>query len=188
MMEFLYQLDLSTFYFINQTLSNGVFDVVMPAITNVKHFYPLYALLFIILLWKGGNRGRWCALFLVIAVAVADPISSRVLKEEIGRERPCRKLHDVHLLVNCGGGKSFPSSHAVNNFAGFIVFASFFSRFAWIWLIMAVSISFSRVYVGVHYPSDVLAGAVIGMIIGGLVVLTGNFVRSRYDKVKFETG
>ncbi len=188
MIEFLYHVDVSLFYFINHTLSNGLFDMVMPAITTVKHYYPLYALLFIILLWKGGSRGRWCALFLVIAVAISDPVNSRLLKEEAGRERPCRELKDVNLLVNCGGGKSFPSSHAVNNFAGLIVFAWFFRRWGWIWLLMAISISFSRVYVGVHYPSDVLGGAVVGMILGGFVLFVGNKARFKYFRSKDETG
>lgn len=172
MPEFIQSWDVALFRFINDGLANTVFDAVMPFITEVKHFYPLYALLFILLLWKGGKAGRWCALLLALAVLIADPLSSRVIKEEVARTRPCRELTDVRLLVGCGGGKSFPSSHAVNNFAGLVVFGWFFRRWVWWWLAMALVVGFSRIYVGVHYPFDVLGGALIGMAVGAAVVGT----------------
>lgn len=184
MLELLQSWDEALFRFFNSGIANPVFDVVMPAITEVKHFYPVYILLFILLLWKGGRAGRWCALLLVITVLLADPLSSRVIKEEVGRLRPCRTLDGVRLLIGCGGGKSFPSSHAVNNFAGLVVFGWFFRKWAWAWLTMAMLVSFSRIYVGVHYPFDVLGGAVIGMALGALVIflfesLSGYISRKR---------
>lgn len=181
MPDFLYTIDRSLFGVFNGDLANPVFDVVMPFITNVKHFYPVYVLLFVLLLWKGGVNGRWAALLLAVTVAVADPISSRVIKEAVARERPCRELHDVRLLVNCGGGKSFPSSHAVNNFAALAVLFWFFRSIPWIWwtwLGIAAAVSFSRIYVGVHYPFDVLGGALIGLLIGAAVITLFELLRT----------
>ncbi|MGE3799960.1 MAG: phosphatase PAP2 family protein [Candidatus Kapaibacterium sp.] len=182
MPDFLLHFDQQLFHFFNSDLANPVFDVVMPFITNVKHLYPVYALLFILLLWRGGANGKWASLLLVATVAIADPLSSRVLKEAVGRERPCRAMEDVRLLVNCGGGKSFPSSHAVNNFAALVIFFWFFRRFAWIWLLIASAVSFSRIYVGVHYPLDILGGAVVGIIVGIAVVALFELLRKEWRK------
>ena len=182
MLELLQQWDVSLFHFFNQSLVNPVFDAVMPAITDVKNWYIPYILFFALLIWKGGKPGRWCALLMILCVLISDPLSSRVIKEEVGRIRPCHTLEGVRLLVGCGGGKSFPSSHAVNNFAGLIVFGWFFRRWAWAWGTMAVMESFSRIYVGVHYPFDVLGGAVIGVVVGAVVVLLFELLRRRFTK------
>jgi undecaprenyl-diphosphatase len=162
--------DSSAFRWINDGTANPIFDVVMPFVTDVHNFYIPYVLLFIFLLWKGGTRGRWCALLLAITVAISDPISSRVIKEFVERLRPCAALDGVRLLVACGGGKSFPSSHAVNNFAAAVVIGYFFRR-ALPWaLAVAAIVAFSRVYVGVHYPGDVIGGGAIGAAMAGLVI------------------
>ena len=179
MPEFLMHFDQTLFHLINTGIANPLFDVVMPFITDVKHFIPVYILLIGFLLWKGGSEGRWAALLLLVSIGIADPLNSRVLKEQIARERPCRELSDVRLLVNCGGGKSFPSSHAVNNFAALVIFFWFFRRYAWIWFVFAALISFSRIYVGVHYPLDILGGALIGILIGAIVIALFELIRRK---------
>ncbi len=105
-------------------------------------------------------------LVLVVAVAAADQLSSFVIKPIVGRLRPCHALEGVRLLVDCGSGKSFPSSHAVNMFAVATVLAYAYRRRLWAFYSFAGLIAFSRVYVGVHYPSDVLGGACVGVLVG----------------------
>jgi undecaprenyl-diphosphatase len=175
----LYELDRWLFYLINHGTANPVFDVVMPFITSVDNFLIIYIIALGMLVWKGGSRGRWCVLLMLLAVAVADPLNSRIVKEAVGRVRPCSALEDVRLLVACGAGKSFPSSHAVNNFAAAVI-VSFFYRRVWLYfLLYAAMVAYSRVYVGVHYPSDVIGGAVEGGAIAMLLLLLWSFLYFR---------
>lgn len=101
----------------------------------------------------------------------------------VGRIRPCHTLPDIRLLVPCGGGKSFPSSHAVNNFAFAILLGSFFKEYKFHFIILASLVAFSRVYVGVHYPSDVIFGSILGCIIGFVFVyLHRNVIQKFVEK------
>jgi len=178
----LYAIDSTAFRFINGELANPVLDAVMPFVTDVHNFYIPYALLFILLLWKGKARGRWCALLLAVTVLATDPISSRVIKELVMRVRPCSALDAVRLLAPCGGGKSFPSSHAVNNFAAAVVIGYFYRRaFPWALAVAAV-IALSRVYIGVHYPGDILGGAAIGTGMALLVIWCWKRLRDAWGR------
>jgi undecaprenyl-diphosphatase len=108
--------------------------------------------------------------------AVADQLSSNVIKHLFLRPRPCHVVdgavvvEGVRLLVGCGGGYSFPSSHAVNHFAAATFLSSYYPK-AGRWLFCyAALVSLSRVFVGVHYPSDIAGGALIGMTVGWIFI------------------
>jgi undecaprenyl-diphosphatase len=179
MIDFLINIDLFLFYWINNTIANPFFDTLMPYLTNVEHWYIVYFILFTWLLWKGGKHGRIAALTLLIAIILTDQINSNVLKEYFGRIRPCYTLDDVRLLVSCGAGKAFPSSHAANNFAAAAVLSHFFKQYKYFYFIIAFVIAFSRVYVGVHYPIDVAAGAFAGLFIACVILfILRQFYRS----------
>lgn len=185
MTELLVNIDRWWFYAINNGWANPVFDFIFPLLTEGRNWMPVYAGLFVFLFWRGfrkpgGKIYLLCAAALILCVLISDQLSSSVIKELAGRIRPCRALEDVRLLVPCGAGKSFPSSHAVNNFGAAVVL-SFFFRKQWKWFfIIAASVAFSRIYVGVHYPFDVLSGAVIGALCGLFVVFIANKLIKRY--------
>jgi undecaprenyl-diphosphatase len=171
MYDFLYSIDLALFRLGNETLANPVGDVLFPFITNPRNFYIPMALAALALAVFGKKRGILVVLLAAAAIAAGDQLSSFVVKPLVGRIRPCTVLEHVRLLVPCGPGKSFPSSHAVNNFAVAFVVSRYYRRaapyiFAW-----AALVAYSRVYIGVHYPSDVLGGALLGCCIGWLLVL-----------------
>lgn len=169
MIDWLLALDVALFKFINVTLANPVSDVVFPYLTDYDKQLPIRIVLIATWLWllvKGGKRGRTVAIMLIPMLVVSDQVSSSLLKPLIGRIRPCHALppEDIHLLVGCGG-LSFPSSHAVNNFAVATMFMSYYPKIK-LWLLSWASlIALSRIVVGVHYPADVVGGALIGTIV-----------------------
>jgi undecaprenyl-diphosphatase len=172
--DYLQFIDVQLFRFMNGTLSNPVFDFLMPIITDLNKFRPVLVFTAAVLLWmlvRGKRHVKLAALLLIATIVVSDQLSSSVLKYWLERPRPCHGLHHVHLLVGCGSGFSFPSSHAVNNFAAALILAFFIPRAKWWFFGFASLVAFSRVYVGVHYPSDVLGGAIIGLCCAGCVLL-----------------
>ncbi|MCX6143782.1 MAG: phosphatase PAP2 family protein [Ignavibacteriales bacterium] len=174
MFDALIDLDKELFLFLNQGTRNWLFDIVLPFLTDINRKpigIVIHAILWLLLLTKGGRPGMIAALLLIPTIALSDQLNSSFLKFIVDRPRPCHELVNVHLLVGCGSGYSFPSSHAVNNFAAAMVLSYFLPRWTWAFFCYASVICFSRIYVGVHYPSDVIAGAMIGLVVGFVVVV-----------------
>jgi undecaprenyl-diphosphatase len=170
MMNILYGLDVGLFHWINSFFIHSVADVLMAAVTSSKNWMPVFVLGLGSLLWKGGFKGRICVLALLITVSITDPFNSRVIKPAFARQRPSHALAEARVLVPDNGGASFPSSHAANMFAAAFILSSMYSRRSVLWYTIAFLVAYSRVYVGVHYPSDVIAGAFVGTLIAWVVV------------------
>lgn len=173
MIEQIIYIDKIIFIFINQSLSNDILDFMLPSITDWDKtiFGRLVAGVIVIgLLWKGGKNGRTVVIMLIPTIIISDQLSSSIIKPWISRPRPCHEvggimlIENLRLLVNCGSGFSFPSSHAVNNFAAASMLTIFYKRYWWLLGSFAFLVAFSRVYVGVHYPIDIAAGAILGIL------------------------
>jgi len=183
MLELLQKIDESIFFFFNQTLSNPVTDFVMPYLTSPLTWIPVYILLCVYLISKK-KVGLVCLVTIVVAIVIIDPLSSRFLKFEFDRIRPCRALHGVRLLVDCGVGQSFPSTHSGNSFALATVFGLFYRRWAIVGFSAATLIALSRIFVGVHYFFDILGGALLGITIGYGCYLLAQVVIKKYLTTK----
>jgi undecaprenyl-diphosphatase len=171
-------MDTSLFFLINKGLQNSFFDMIMPLIT--KRAYMLLVLIVIPVFSKERKKGLQVLGLCLLSFAIADS-SANILKHLFERPRPCHILEDVRLLVGCGRSFSFPSSHAVNAFAVAATFSHFYRKAALPMFFCAALIAFSRIYVGVHYPSDVIAGAIWGGIITALVILIHKWFSKRFS-------
>lgn len=152
---------------------------------------PLYAVL-LFLMWNVYRKGFWYVLpLIVLMVTLTDQVSVIFFKDFFDRLRPC---HDpslegmVRIVRNhCGGSYGFISSHASNTF-GVAVFAGSLLNFRYKWILplllfWATTICYSRVYLGVHYPGDVIIGALVGATIGYLFVLLFFWInRNKFSK------
>jgi len=178
-MDFLYSIDLSIFYFFNYTLSSGLLDKFFSIITNVNSWYIAYVILLGISFTKGGTKGKLAVLGIILLIIVTDQTGYRLLKEYFARPRPCNALTDVLTPLGCTGSFSFPSNHALNNFAAAMFFYRLFPKLKWVLFITASLVAISRVYLGLHYPSDIFGGAVIGLAFGYLFA-TGVLFLEKY--------
>src|SRR5581483_7126776 len=172
-MHWLQALDTSAFYFINRSLSNPLFDRLMPVFSGGPWFILLATVAAIVVLATGGARARICVLMLCVILGIGDGLVTNTVKHAVARPRPFVTLSDVRLYGKevsvdgqassaAGNRNSMPSSHAANCFAATMVVFFFYRRSLRITLPLACLVAFSRVYNGMHYPSDVLAGAIIG--------------------------
>lgn len=173
MIESLQHFDVEWFLKIHRGLANPFFDWLLPLMRNRYFWAPLYLFIVIFCFKEYKKRGWYIIGMLLFTVAAGDMFSSRVIKPLVARIRPCNDLslvNDIIHRVPCGSGYSFPSAHATNHFAIalflIIVFYDRWKPILPIGLFWAFIISFSQIYVGVHYPIDTMAGALLGSLIG----------------------
>jgi membrane-associated phospholipid phosphatase len=173
-MESILNFDALLFDLINQGMSNAFFDMVLPYFREKLFWAPLYIFIIsVIILNFSTKKALILLLGIAFSVAIADFTSSKLIKKNVQRIRPCNdEFFSQHIIkrVPCGSGFSFTSSHACNHFAVAIFLIGIFGRERrWIrpaLLLWAFLIAFSQVYVGVHYPFDVIVGGIIGSLIG----------------------
>jgi undecaprenyl-diphosphatase len=194
MLSFLQQLDKEIFLFLNG-IHNPFFDSLMWYISLPGTWIPFYVLLSYLLYRKFGKNVVFYLVIIGLAVGLSDFIASGIIKESVQRFRPSRE-HSldglVHLLSNpvtgqlyMGGKYGFVSSHAANSFALAVLFSLFFDRkWASIGLIFwALLVSYSRIYLGVHYPGDILGGALVGVIVAFLLYKISPFIQQKINTI-----
>jgi undecaprenyl-diphosphatase len=159
---------------LNSHWTNRFFDAVLPYFRDSVFWAPLYLFVLAFITLNFGRKGLWWSLAFICTIAITDVIGARVFKEAFERLRPCQdpefSNHVRLLLKQCSGSFSFVSNHAANHF-GIATFASLtfrgiFRKWMYLAYVWAFFIAYAQVYVGVHYPLDVLGGAVLGILAG----------------------
>ncbi len=176
LMKQLLSYDQQLFRIINDQWSNPFFDWLMPWLRNSEMWYPMYLFLMLLVIINVKKHPVIWILFAVGTVILCDTVSSKIIKENIIRLRPCNDPSFagwIHVLVGYRPqSSSFTSSHAANHF-GMATFLFYtlrgrFGKWPFLLFFWAFGISFAQVYVGVHYPLDVICGGLIGILIGYL--------------------
>jgi undecaprenyl-diphosphatase len=158
---------------LNRDWQMPFFDNIALFIRESTFWVPFYVFLLLYITINYGRKGFWWAAALLGLVALTDLLSSHVIKEVFFRPRPCRDetmAHQIRFLAKtCGMNGSFTSSHATNHFAiATFIYQTMKKKSPWwgIAFIWAGLISYAQVYVGVHYPFDILGGAILGSFAG----------------------
>ena len=187
----LVQWDQSLFVKINSGWTNPVFDAVMPFLRNPVNWVPLYLFLLLFVALNFKIKGLWWIVFFLSTVALTDMTGTYVLKYGFERVRPCNSpdmISQLRLLVRCPSGYGFTSNHAANHFGIstflFFTFRHLFKGWMFLAFLWAGSIAYAQVYVGVHYPFDVIGGALLGIISG---TITGKLFNKRFPLYETNT-
>jgi undecaprenyl-diphosphatase len=181
--------DLQLLKRINLDWTHPVLDWLMPAVSAINAWIPLFAIVAMLVLWRGGKQGRWLLLCIALAIGIGDGIVSNTLKKTIGRVRPRDAVEGLVVRDLAPGrtdilrlfkapeqhpskprketrGKSFPSSHTVNMFALATVVALFHRRWGVLLYGLAALVAYSRLYVAAHWPSDIPPSMALGLLVG----------------------
>lgn len=171
-------------------------DGVMKLYTSTVIWIPMaLVLLFVVLKNNSLRGGILTVLTIVLTIVATDQISSHLVKPFIGRLRPSYDPMFMHLVDSFNsyysGGKSFTSSHACNSFGIFAIVSLVVRNRALSLslLLWAIINAFSRIYLGVHFPGDILCGALLGLAIGGIMYLLYRFIQKKieYSTVRITT-
>ena len=174
MIHWLSEIDHSAFLLFNG-LHNGILDFLMLWITNKFTWFPFYLILIVWLIIRYKKQGIVIVLMAVLVIVLSDQVTSSFMKPFFHRLRPCHDpsiMNAVHLVTSCGGAYGFCSSHAANSFGlAMIIFLIVRKDYKWTayLFIWAAVVAYSRVYVGVHFPGDILTGAFLGCAFALLV-------------------
>lgn len=186
MLESLIELDKELLLFLNGLHADWI-DPIMYWISDKKIWIPLYGFLVFLII----KEYRWQSIFILagigLAITASDQILSGFMKPFFERFRPSRdpELESlVHIVNNYRGGRfGFASSHAGNAFAlAIFIFQIFKEKYRWIkWMfVWAAIVAYSRIYLGVHYPGDILVGTAIGLLMGWLFFRISDYFRVKY--------
>lgn len=163
MVNFITNIDFSILDFIQNHLRNGALDWLMPKISVLGNAGIIWIIISIILL--SIKKYRKCGITLVIGLLLGLLIGNIILKPIVARPRPCWINSDIALLISSPKDFSFPSGHTLSSFIAAIILFKEDKKFGYAAMILAIIIAFSRMYLYVHFPSDILVGVILAIII-----------------------
>ncbi len=181
-------MDLKLTLFLNEWLSGPAAGAFMLNVTEPSNWYAPISVLVLALCIHDWKRGLIAAVVAGVAVGLGDALAHQILKPFFGRVRPCHVIPEITTLAGCTASLSFPSNHAVNSVCIAGALGYFFRPILGPLLVIGLLVSLSRVAVGVHYVSDVTAGAILGFAIGWGMALGVASLFPQAEPVKIPKG
>lgn len=169
LIDLLHAIDLKILHFSNTSLAGPACDILLKLWSSEAPWFILAAFFFLQTAYRRQWQNFRTLLWLGATVGVSDAFAAQIIKPLVGRIRPCRVEGLVRIVDGCAGSLGFPSNHAANG-AAFALFWFLWKgpRIGSLALVCALMVGFSRVYLGMHYPSDVLGGFLLGGLIGSI--------------------
>jgi Membrane-associated phospholipid phosphatase len=166
-MEFINNIDLGTIDFVKNNLDNKFFDTIMPVFTTLGNGGLIWIIISIILLTQ--KKYRKVGAITLVALLLTYLVGEIGIKNLVRRERPFVSIHEIKLLVKAPSSFSFPSGHTASSFTAATMLSSYFKKYRIAIFSLAILIAFSRIYLMVHYFTDVLGGAILGIVMALLI-------------------
>lgn len=163
LMQFLMNIDNSILHFISVDLKNGFFDFIMPKITMLDNHGEIWLLLAVVLILLSNKKYKRIGITVLIALFLGLVFGQELIKNIVHRARPVSNLNGYKMMIPIPKDYSFPSGHSASSFEALGVVWASKIKLRYFVLVMAVAIAFSRMYLHVHYPSDVLGGIILGL-------------------------
>ena len=162
MIEAIMSIDREIMLFLQENVRNGILNPIMIFITTIGNTGAIWLILGAFLMFF--KKHRKAGLYVILSVALCYVLNDMIIKEIVGRPRPFLTMPEIEVLVSKPGSFSFPSGHSCAGFAASYILTKFYGRKGATAYILSVLIALSRPYVGVHYPSDIVVGAIIGTL------------------------
>lgn len=182
MIKVINDIDHAVIFFIQEYLRSDFMDPIMVFITSLGDrgiFWILVSLFLLI-----NKKTRKAGILTLAALLLNQILGEGILKNIIRRERPYTTFSDITLLIKALSSYSFPSGHTSSSFAAAYVLSRYLGRYGFLFWGIAVLMGFSRIYLFVHYPSDVLGGVLLGLLSGSIIVFVYQYIseKRKYDR------
>lgn len=181
-MDFIKNLDSNTFDFIQQHVSNSFLDKAFPIITNLGEGGAIWIVISLALLLS--KKYRKVGILTLAALLINYLIGDILLKNIIERPRPFISIEGIELLIKPPSSFSFPSGHTSSAFAAATILSLYIRKYSPIFIILALILGFSRIYLYVHYLSDVVAGMCLGIVVAMICnIIWKRFLEEKFTKI-----
>lgn len=175
MIEAITSIDINILMFIREYFANPLMDKIMVLISTLGNIGFIWILIGIILIVN--KKYRAMGIVLIIALLIEVTVVDGIVKNLVQRDRPFLAFPEMKLLIEMPTSYSFPSGHTASSFAAATVLGRYFRKYRYIAYGSAILMGFSRLYLFVHYPSDVIVGAIIGIICGIVAIEIAKYRR-----------
>ncbi|MFA9399001.1 MAG: phosphatase PAP2 family protein [Clostridiaceae bacterium] len=181
MMNFINKFDSSILLFIKDNMNGAIMDKIMVLFTSLGNGGAVWIIIAVILMIN--KKYRKIGFMALVALLLTTILGEGVLKNLVQRIRPCEAIPAVNLLISKPLTYSFPSGHTASSFAVAGVLAKYLKKYAIGFFSLALLIAFSRLYLYVHYPTDVLAGMILGLLCSVVVIFIFNKIENNKKKI-----